>query len=65
MVTEQRKTLLKLQWSKQQGHLQCHSDSMTKMPSESFVGCCFSLYPITQAVSECEFCVCVYHNGSN
>ena len=29
-----------------------------------FIGCCFSLYPTEQAVSECEWCVQIYRSGA-
>ena len=40
--------------NKQQGHMQCHSDSVTRMSSSVLIGCSCSLCPITWAVSECE-----------
>ena len=41
-----------LQWNKEGGHAHRHSDSVTTMSSPSSFGCCFSLYPVTRAVSE-------------
>lgn len=67
MVTEQRKTLLKLQWNKQQGHLQsqCHSELVTKVSSQCSLALAFHFIQThSLAVSDCELCVCVYCNGA-